>query len=249
MKFLDTVESPRTDFVLRDFTKITNLLADQLENRFVHIHEDQILDCPAFQQKVNAIKNSDRRKGRTDAMIERNNMSGALGEYAIAKMLGVKTLDQLHIGEKFDKKDPANYGKDLTYEGFNIEVKTHKTFTSMTMTESSFNPLWRIYELKEHHDIFDVIIFAHIEETSTSRLWTVTPTLLVNPFPDWSKTRIIDWDHCFDTRNDGTMKIYDYQSCLPDGICYPLNADIKVKKPVEVVYKKRSVVGEERTQI
>lgn len=192
----------------QDFKNATGMLEPRLRKPTT-VCEGEVFHCDSYHSKLEGIlKEPKKRNGRTDGAIKADIMAGTVAEVGIAKLLKTEVYDEV-----FDLKNRSTFSKDIVYCGLRIEVKSHKHLRRFSVVSHSYKTMMNSWGDKG----FDVVLFAHIERTETPGYWTVTPTLIVDPYYDQD---IVPFWNLWE--RDDFSYVYRADQAVKRDLCYPL---------------------------
>lgn len=188
------------------FELLTRVLEGPLSRTTV-ISEEEVVATENYQSTLNGILSSEKKRaGRTDEAIRADVLTGKVAECGIAKLLKVDVFD-----EEWVLKDRSSYAKDVVYKGLRIEVKSTNSLRGFYVSTHGHEQL--VANAKAH--LIDALLFAHRERASSEGFWIVTPTLIVDPYPEGTSI-----DKLWHTANGGFT--YAVQEACSHDICHPL---------------------------
>jgi hypothetical protein len=197
------------------FERVVQELDGKLNGSWTILTPDEITVTWSFQDTVAGIKAEPaKRHGRTDEEIDSHVLKGKAAEIGVAKLLGVGTFDV-----KWDKKDRASYAKDVVYNGIRIEVKSTHFRTHFSLPSESFNTM--MGHVKE--ELIDAVLFAHVEKIEETGNLLVTPSLIVDPYPECMPlNEIFDMKSKERGSDIGFTYVYPALGAYKRGLCHPL---------------------------
>jgi len=189
------------------FEEHVNIIEERLRKKIV-ISEAVATIHSSFHNKMDGILTEDKkRRGRSDEAIRADIITGMVAEIGIAQLLGVSVYDEV-----WKLNDPHSYGKDVIYRGVRLEIKSHKHLRHFTVGSKSFDTLMMLRE----HQTYDLILFAHVERAEEVGYWKVTPTLIVDPYPNPEYIEFRDlWDR------DDYSQVYRADLAFKRNLCFP----------------------------